>query len=135
MAVRGARPRLAVVEGRGVDGEAIDLPEVARIEPPRGMKGRTLELWHEACGLAPWLVNADRYKLHAWAIQQAKFERAPNKQTASDRRELRASGSELGLDPTARQRMRIKTAGSPPAPTGRPAGTHKTPGAKFFGDE
>jgi hypothetical protein len=74
------------------------------IKPPK-LRGRALELWDEACKGAPWLAAADSYKLFAWCCLQAELERAPNKMVAARIGQLRALGSELGLDPSSRTRL------------------------------
>jgi phage terminase small subunit len=76
---------------------------------PTWLTGRGAELWTEVVGFAFWLSFADSYKLAAWCDRQAEFEkpRKRSKWTASDRREHRSLGSELGLDPSSRARMAL----------------------------
>jgi hypothetical protein len=76
---------------------------------PTWLVGRGGELWGEVLGFAFWLSLADSYKLAAWCDRQAEFEKPRKRQkwTASDRREHRSLGSELGLDPSSRARMAL----------------------------
>jgi len=84
------------------------------VRPP-GLSGRAAELWDEVLSFATWLTRADGYKLHAWCVRQAQFEEDHSAWTASDRREHRSSGGELGLDPASRQRLvGLTPAQSPP---------------------
>jgi phage terminase small subunit len=76
---------------------------------PSWLTGRAAELWNEVLKFAFWLSLADSYKLAAWCDRQAEFEKPRKRQkwTASDRREHRSLGSELGLDPSSRARMAL----------------------------
>jgi phage terminase small subunit len=72
---------------------------------PAWLEGRGAELWREVFSFASWLTVADSYKLAAWCDRQAQFETDRATWSAADRREHRSAGSELGLDPSSRQRL------------------------------
>jgi phage terminase small subunit len=76
----------------------------APTKPPKLGK-RANELWEEVTRFASWLTAADGYKLHVWCELQAEFERAPSKMVSARIAQLRAVGSELGLDPGSRARL------------------------------
>jgi phage terminase small subunit len=114
MAVRGRKPKpafLKIVTGnpghRPTPVHLSELPEIDAAKPtkPPKLRGRALELWDQVVTNAPWLTLADSFKLHVWCELQAEFERAPRKMVASRLAQLRASGSELGLDPASRDRI------------------------------
>ena len=84
------------------------------VRPP-GLSGRAAELWAEVLSFATWLTRADGYKLAAWCKRQAQFEADDSAWSASDRREHRSSGGELGLDPASRQRLVGLEPARPPA--------------------
>lgn len=116
MGVRGARPKptlLRLVQGN--PGKRA-IPE-GEPDPggaptmPKWLKGRGALLWEEVVRFAFWLTQADSYKLASWCDRQADFERLRKQWTAADRREHRAAGSELGLDPSSRARMGAKDTG------------------------
>lgn len=81
---------------------------------PKWLKGRGSQLWDEIMSFAFWLTVADSYKLAMWADRQADFEKPKSREswTASDRREHRSLGSELGLDPSSRSRMGANLVGA-----------------------
>jgi len=110
MAIRGRKPTPNVV--KLVTGTA----RTDRMQPdgpdpsgkpvkPNWLTGRGAELWAEVMAFATWLTPADAYKLAAWCDRQAEFEVSRHAWTAADRREHRASGSEIGLDPASRHRL------------------------------
>lgn len=130
MGTRGQRPTPTVL--RLVTGNPGKRP-IPENEPmpqgkpvmPKWMKGRGAALWVDVLAIAFWLTDADSYKLAAWCDQEADFEKPSKRKewTAADRREHRAAGSELGLDPSARARMGgIK----------KPDGEKKNPAAKYL---
>jgi hypothetical protein len=114
MAVRGQRPTATVVKlATGNPGKR-PLPKGEPIvtgKPikPAKLRGRAAELWDEICAIAFWLTAADSYKIYVWCELHAEFERSPRKMIAGRIGQLRAAGSELGLDPTARARLGSKT--------------------------
>lgn len=126
MAIRGAKPKpthLHVVTAtfrrdRHAEGEPD--PGGRPIRPRWLRKRRALALWDEVLTFAFWLTVADGYKLAAWCDRQAEFENSRSGWTASDRREHRSLGSELGLDPSSRARLGHSAGGKiPPKPTSR----------------
>ena len=68
-------------------------------------KGRPTGLWNEVVKMAWWLGDVDRYKLGLWCELQAEAEEGVSNMVASRIAQLRALGSELGFDPSARTRM------------------------------
>ncbi|MEM9233183.1 MAG: hypothetical protein AAGA69_02970 [Pseudomonadota bacterium] len=54
---------------------------------------------------ASWLTRFDEPRAHIWVVLQAQFLETPSGFNAAMLSQLRALGSELGLDPTARARM------------------------------
>ncbi len=109
MAVRGRKPTATVIKlatgntGRRPLPQAEPLAE-GRPRKPKKISRRAGELWDEVSDL-PWLSAADGYKLHLWAELQAQFERSPLRMLSARIAQLRAVGSELGLDPSARARL------------------------------
>jgi len=129
MATRGRKPKathLHLVTGtfradrHGGEGE----PELeAAIEKPPKLRGRASQLWDQFIARAFWLRWADGPKALVWCHLQAEFEKRPLGMTASRIAQLRALGSELGLDPASRARL----AGSDSAGNGG----KKDPAAKY----
>jgi hypothetical protein len=110
MAIRGQRPTATIIKlARGNPGRRPILGEpIAEgkpVKPPR-LRGRPAKLWDEGVRVAPWLAAADGYKLHIWCELQAEFEQDPGRMLSSRIAQLRAVGSELGLDPTSRARLK-----------------------------
>lgn len=116
MAVRGRKPKpthLHLIEGthrsdRHHDPETEPLPEGA-IEKPeklrRAPNSTAARLWDKFIARAFWLSWADGPKAYVWCALQAEFEKAPGKMQSSRIAQLRALGSELGLDPASRARL------------------------------
>lgn len=108
MAVRGRKPSATIIKlARGNPGKRPvrrEIPADGRPAKPPRLSRRAAQLWDEV-GDLPWLKAADGYKLHLWCALQAEFERSPSKMIASRIAQLRAVGSELGLDPAARVRL------------------------------
>jgi phage terminase small subunit len=107
---RGRKPKpfgLRVIDGNA--GRRPLPPEGPKLDGkpvvPKWLKGRGAEIWCDVLAFATWLTVADSYKLASWCDRQAEFERSRRKWSAADRREHRAAGSELGLDPSSRTRM------------------------------
>lgn len=144
MATRGQRPKpafLKLITGNPGDRPVPSTEPLVHGDPvkPTWLIGRGAELWDEVLGFGFWLSLADSYKLAAWCDRQAEFEkpRKRAKWTASDRREHRSLGSELGLDPSSRARMALND----PSANGRrvapskpsEASEKKDPAAKYLG--
>jgi hypothetical protein len=126
MAVRGRKPRPTHL--KLVTGNPGKRP-LPRCEPqtserprkPRKIHKRAGELWDEVAVL-PWLTAADSYKLYIWCELQAEFEKSPTLMVSARIAQLRAVGSELGLDPASRARLGA----------GRNEPPQDDPAAKYF---
>lgn len=115
MATRGRKPKpahLKLVQGnpgkRKVDPDAapdVDASHDNGLEPPRKLKKREQELWDAYIRRAPWLTHFDVPRAFVWVSLQAEYERKPADMVASRIAQLRAVGSELGLDPASRARI------------------------------
>ena len=110
MATRGRKRTATVV--RLVTGIPANRPPTGgepipngRPTPPVPLNGRPLALWRRYIGRAWWLTEFDAPKAFMWVHMQAEFEANPACMTAARIGQLRAVGSELGLDPSSRQRM------------------------------
>jgi phage terminase small subunit len=89
-------------------------------DKPKYLRGRAAVLWSEVSNSCWWLGNADTYKLGLWCALQAELERAPAKMVAARIAQLRAVGSELGLDPASRTRLNVAGKGRSKIPEGKP---------------
>jgi hypothetical protein len=113
MATRGRKPTATVL--RLITGNPGHRP-IARDEPrPTGALERPAKLsktvgrlWDTWIARCFWLTWADSPKALMWCHLQAEFERSPKNMTASRIGQLRALGSELGLDPGSRARLGTK---------------------------
>jgi hypothetical protein len=111
MAIRGQRPTATIIKlTRGNPGKRAirDDEPIALGEPvkPPKLRGRPAQLGDEVAGFAFWLAAVDGYKLHIWCELQAEFEQRPDRMLSSRIAQLRAVGSELGLDPASRARLK-----------------------------
>jgi phage terminase small subunit len=108
MAIRGRRPtapHLRLIKGdrkRRRPAKAIDA--AGKPERPAYLTGRAVELWNDVISRATWLAWPDGPKAGMWCSLQAEFEASPDMLSARIA-QLRALGSELGLDPSARARL------------------------------
>lgn len=122
MAPRGPKPKpthLHVIDGTlntTRHAHRADEPElIGALQKPKYLKGRAVKLWDEVAAACHWLGDADSYKLGMWCALQAEFEKSPKDMTSARIAQLRALGSELGLDPSSRSRLgsmkgnRVKT--------------------------
>ena len=113
MAMRGRKPTATVIKlARGNPGRR-PLPQgepapQGAAEKPDGLSGRPSLLWDQFIGRAYWLTWADGPKALIWCHLQAEFERKPGKMVSSRIAQLRALGSELGLDPASRARLGVR---------------------------
>jgi phage terminase small subunit len=129
MAIGGNRPKPSVLKliAGNPGGRRLHDEPIPRGKPrkPAWLTGRGAELWTEVSGFGFWLTVADAYKLASWCDRQADFEnpRKRSKWTAADRREHRAAGSELGLDPSSRARL---------GPLHDPHDAQRDPASKFL---
>jgi hypothetical protein len=111
MAIRGRKPtptHLKIVKGNP-GKRALPKDEVQTggdLVKPKYLKAkRVSELWAEIASSCWWLGDADSYKVGMWCSLQAEFEKGPAKMVAARITQLRALGSELGLDPASRSRL------------------------------
>lgn len=132
MAIRGRKPtpHLRLITGshlkdRKVDaavhGAVDEIPEGAA-EKPDKLKGPQGKLWDRYIARCHWLTWADAPKALMWCHLQAEYEKKPTAMIASRIAQLRALGSELGLDPSSRQRIGTKGNG----------GEKKDPASKYL---
>ena len=115
MATRGRKPKPAFLKlvtgnpGRrpleGVPDEMFSRAGDNGLEPPRSLRKRQAELWAQFIRTAPWLEAHDAPRAAMWVELQVEFERKPTAMVAGRIAQLRALGSELGLDPASRARM------------------------------
>ncbi len=115
MAVRGAKPKATILKLVTNKPGHKPLPkDEPRPTCPLGkrptyltglFKGRATVLWNQKAADAWWLSKVDGDKLGIWCCLQAEFERAPESMNSARIGQLRALGSELGLDPASRTRM------------------------------
>ncbi len=109
MAIRGTKPTATILKLAAGNPGKRPLPHAEPIatgrpiKPPRLGK-RAEELW-DRVAVYEWLTEAESGKLHIWCELQAEFERSPRTMTAARIGQLRAAGSELGLDPSSRARL------------------------------
>lgn len=75
------------------------------LEPPRKLPKRQQELWDAYIRRATWLTEFDVPRAFMWVMMNAEFEKKPLKMVAGRIAQLRALGSELGLDPASRTRL------------------------------
>lgn len=135
MAARGPKAKpthLHVIEGtinatRHAD-RADEPVSTGHPSRPKKLNKRQTELWDEFIDTAFWLGVHDGPKAHMWCCLQAEFERAPAKMIAGRIAQLRALGSELGLDPASRTRL-----GGPQRGTKEDKDAEDT-AAKYFDD-
>lgn len=92
---------------------------VGALEKPAKIRGRASQIWDQHAAIATWLTSADSTKLHVFCELYAEFERSPRKMVAARIAQLRAAGSELGLDPSSRARLGKVPDGKPKDPTDR----------------
>ena len=111
MAIRGQKPKAEVIRlvtGRKPLTKGAPVP-TDRPRPPVKMTGRPAELWKRYIAKAWWLADADSPKAWLWCELQSQAEADPVGFLSARIGQLRALGSELGLDPASRARM-----GTPP---------------------
>lgn len=82
-----------------------DLAHDNGLEAPKKLLKREQELWDQFVRPAHWLTHFDAPKAFMWVKLQVQFEKKPADFAASMIAQLRALGSELGLDPSTRSRM------------------------------
>jgi|SRR5579862_6848709 len=122
MGLRGRKPTATVLKLLAGNPGGRPLP---RNEPdPRGpverpscLRKGSLErrLWDSFIARAFWLTWADSPKAHMWCCLYAEFQRSPRAIKSARIAQLRALGSELGMDPAARSRLDVRSATRDPA--------------------
>jgi hypothetical protein len=143
MAIRGRKPNptLRLITGSHIKDRPPPKAPVTEpiqggpVEKPAGLRANSVagKLWTQFIARCHWLSWADSPKAAMWCYLQAEYNRGPDKMIASRIAQLRALGSELGLDYGSRERMGVTI------PTGRqpeekPGGEEKptSPAAKYF---
>jgi hypothetical protein len=119
MASRGRKPKpthLRLVGGnagkRPIAATAADA-QIGKLGPaikPKGMRGRGSQLWDDTIARCHWLEWPDSEKAALWCYLQAEFVASQGKMISARIGQLRALGSELGLDPVSRQRLGVMAA-------------------------
>ena len=120
MAVAGRKPKppvLRIVEGnrgrRPIPPDIlVDPAHDNGLTPPSKLKKRERELWTTFIRRCSWLTELDTAVAVVFVSLFAEFEKNPAGMVAARIAQLRAASSELGLDPSSRQRL----AASAPAP-------------------
>lgn len=110
MARRGPKPTATILKLITGNAGKRPLPEgepetKGALLKPKYLRGRGIALWQEVSENCFWLGDADSYKLGMWCALQAEFEKSPKDMTSARIAQLRALGSELGLDPASRSRL------------------------------
>lgn len=128
MAIGGQRPKPTILRVVGGNAGKRPIPKndpmpEGRPEKPPGIDGEAEALWNLRIERAHWLTWADTDKAAMWCILQAEFYASEGQMVAARIGQLRALGSELGFDPTARARI-----GS-----GGQGEKQHDPAAEFFG--
>lgn len=120
MAIVGRKPKppgLKMVQGnpgrRPLPEADIDMREGA-LAPPAELSDRQKALWSRYIDTAWWLEDYDAPKAYIWVCLQIQFQDDPEGLSAARIANLRAVGSELGLDPSARARMSGPKGGEDP---------------------
>lgn len=127
MAIRGAKPTATVLKLITGNPGKRDLPKgepvpVGQIEKPKRMPRAASVLWDRFIARAFWLTWADGPKALMWCHLQSEFEKSPTLMLSSRIAQLRALGSELGMDPASRARLGAKD----------PDGKQKDAAAKYL---
>lgn len=108
MAIRGKRPasslvRLAQGKIKNIPkGEPVPNGPVYKIA---GMNAAQEAMWDEHIAPLFWLTSADSYKAYMWACLAVRFKSKKSVISSAIIGQLRALGSELGMDPASRRRL------------------------------
>jgi len=115
MAIRGPKPKPAfikLVTGNPGHRPIVEDPADSispgfdnGLEPPKKLNRRQQELWDGYIRKAQWLTPFDVPRAFKWVHIHSEFEKGPGKMVAGKIAQLRALGSELGLDPASRSRI------------------------------
>lgn len=117
MAVRGTKPKppaLKLVTGnpghRPLPVATTDVPvRETPLSSQKKLSKSQRVLWERFIDRAWWLSDADVPKAYMWVCLQAEHDKAPGDMIAARIAQLRALGSELGLDPSSRARLGISS--------------------------
>lgn len=109
MAIRGIKPKPPAVKAlmRGTTPSGTDggsCMRVGPLTPPALLTEAERVLWTQFVDTAWWLTQHDAPKAYVWCVLQSQFQADPQ-MIAAKIANLRAVGSELGFDPSARARM------------------------------
>lgn len=108
MAVRGRRPSATAVQlaqgkiSKPPKGEPIPEGKVYKVD---GMNAAQEAMWDEHIAPLFWLTSADSYKAYMWACLAVRFKAKKSVISSAIIGQLRALGSELGMDPSSRRRL------------------------------
>lgn len=116
MATRGAKPKapeLHVVNGTDRPDRHGDPDKVPaadgrpeKLKPPKRFPRKAQrELWETYIEGTPWLTLYDVPNAYLWVMLYEEFLRDPGAFVASKIAQMRALGSDLGLDPASRVRL------------------------------
>ena len=117
MATRGRKPKpthLRLVLGGKkptAPGARNGATAVGPAVKPKGLTAGAAKCWDRTISQAHWLTWADADKAALWCFLQAEFEASKGAMIAARIGQLRALGSELGLDPASRARLGVDFAG------------------------
>ena len=120
MATRGRKPKpphLRLVLGGKTSTKSNARRDATTLGPavkPKGLTAAASKCWDRTISRAHWLTYFDSDKAALWAFLQAEFEGSKGAMIAARIGQLRALGSELGLDPASRTRLGV-TATQPAA--------------------
>jgi hypothetical protein len=144
MAIRGRKPNptLRLITGSHIkDRPPAKAPDIepiqgGAVERPAGLRANTVagKLWAQYIARCHWLSWADSPKALMWCHLQAEYQRGPDKMIASRIAQLRALGSELGLDYGSRERMGVTIPTGRQQPQEKPGAEEKpaSPASKYF---
>jgi hypothetical protein len=121
MAIRGRKPNpLRLITGSHLKDRPLPPPRESEspipggpAAKPKSLKGAAGKQWDTYIARCHWLTWADGPKALMWCHLQAEYEKKPTDMIASRIAQLRALGSELGMDVASRDRMGVTI------PTGR----------------
>jgi hypothetical protein len=139
MAIRGRKPNpLRLVTGSHLKDRPLPqkrdvIAPGGPIERPEKLKGAPGKLWDRYIARCHWLTWADGPKALMWCHLEAEYEKKPTEMIASRIAQLRAVGSELGLDVSSRDRMGV-TIPTGNAPQDKPDASKEAPNPakKYF---
>lgn len=115
MAIRGRKPNpLRLITGSHLKDRPLPAQCESEspipggpVEKPKSLKGAAGKQWDTYIARCHWLTWADGPKALMWCHLQAEYEKKPIDMIASRIAQLRALGSELGLDVASRDRMGV----------------------------